>query len=149
MRSRKRPPRLYVVSEDTGQIYDAEVRARQRGGSTITAMYGPHWAAMPLQACRALASDRELAGSELRMLLFLMSKVRPGNHIDMRAVDVADEMGLARSFAARTLRKLRDRGILIERKSFGWQLNPNYVWRGDPTGLVGKRRDGALVLLDP
>jgi hypothetical protein len=143
----KKPPRLIVVSEDTGQVFDADVRARQRGGSTITAMYGPNWAALPLGACRALAEDKELAASEFRVLMFLMSKMRPGNHIDMRPIDVANEMGLQRSNAARTLRKLRDRGILVERKGFGWRVDPNYVWRGDPTGLVGKRRDGSLVLL--
>jgi hypothetical protein len=148
MRTRKPSPRLYVVSSDTGQVYDADVRPRQRGGSTITALYGPNWLAMPTGAAQALASDKELAAAELRMTLFLLSKMRPGNHVDMRPVDVANEMGLNRSNAARTLRKLRDKGIIIDRKPFGWRLDPNYVFRGDPTGLVGKRRDGSLVLIE-
>jgi hypothetical protein len=141
----KKPPRLHIIASDTGQVYDTTVIARRKGG-TITELYGPNWVAMPLGAYRAL-SNRNLTGEELRMLNFLISKMRPGNHIDMRPIDVANEMGLERSQTAKTLRKLRERGILIDRKNFGWRIDPNYVFRGDPTGLVGKRRDGSLVLL--
>lgn len=140
-------PHLVVVSTDTGQVFDADVRVGKRGGSTITDYYGPNWFAMPTGAARALAYDRELAAGDYRVLLFLMSKMRPGNHIDLRPVDVATELGMNRSNAARILRKLRDAGILIERRPFGWRFDPNYVFRGNPTGLVGKKRDGSLVLL--
>lgn len=144
---RKRPPRLAVVDTDSGQIYDAKVHQAKRGGSTITTLYGPHWAAVPLTAYRALAEDEELTRFDLRVLLFLLSKLEPGNHIRMRSVDVATEMETDRHNVARAIRKLRDRKILVDRRSFGWQVNPNYIWRGNPTGLVGKRRDGDLVLL--
>lgn len=80
-------------------------------------------------------------------MMLLLSKMRPGNHIDMRPVDVATELGLQRPNAARSIRKLKDAGILIDRKPFGWRFDPNYAFRGNPTGLVGKKRDGSLVLL--
>jgi hypothetical protein len=145
--ARKRAPRLVVVDTDSGQIFDANVRPQKRGGSTITAMYGPNWAATPLPAFRRLADDRELTGDMLRVMLFLLSKLEIGNHVRLRAVDVANEMGMDRHNTARILRVLRAKSMIVDRKPFGWQVSPNYGWRGDPTGLVGKKRDGSLVLL--
>lgn len=146
MRTRKPLPSLYVVASDTGQVYDTPVMARRKG-TGITELYGPNWAALPLGTWRNLATDKAVTFTELRMLLFLLSKMRPGNHIDMRPIDVANELGQIPTNAAATLRRLVARGILIQRKPFGWRIDPNYVWRGDPTGLVAKRRDGSLVLV--
>lgn len=144
-RSRQSRDKLRLVDTDSGELFDVQVA--QKRGWNLTSMWGPHWLGVPGRTFTVLASDRDLKPAELRVLLFLLGRVERGNHIRMRPIDVANEMEQDRHHVAAALRKLCERGILVPWRPFGWKLHPAYGFRGDPKGIVTRKRTGELVLV--
>jgi len=135
-----------LVDADSGELFELRAWPKLRR-RTISMLYGPNWTAVRCAAMVELARGRDLRGADYRVLLFLLSEMAPGNHIALRPIDVARAMGLRPSNVGRSLGRLKERGLLIDRVPFGWRLHPEFGWRGDPTGQVAKRKDGSLVLV--
>jgi hypothetical protein len=79
---------------------------------------------------RALALDPELDGVDLRVFLFLFSRLNFRRAVCVPQIEVAQALGRHQEHISRSIRKLREKGILIPgekvRRSTAWRLNPDY-----------------------
>lgn len=79
---------------------------------------------------RMLALDSELEGVDLRVFLYLSSKLDHRKPVLVPQTEIAELMGKKTAHISRAVRRLKDKGILIAGEKVGrsatWRLNPDY-----------------------
>lgn len=90
-------------------------------------------------AVLALATDKELAGRPLRVLLYLLARLDFENYIQVPQADISRALELHKSDVTRAVQLLEERGIIIRGpkvgRSYAWRLNPTYGWKGKVRNL--------------
>ncbi len=93
-----------------------------------------------------LARDGELTGKSLKVLLYLLARLDFENFIQVPQVEIADEMNLHKQAVSNCVSILEKKGILIRgpklARSSSFRLNPNFGYKGNPSGKVYRTRDG-------
>jgi hypothetical protein len=132
VRSQRRPKweshHLGTIDLDTGEVtpgVTVQVPVRYR--------VGDHMATLQ-EAARAVALDREITPTALRVLKYLESFLDYENAIRVVQSRVADELGFDRADVNRAFKVLLKKGVIerVEAPSLKsvYRLNPNYGWRG-------------------
>ena len=79
---------------------------------------------------RLMASDKDLDGVDFRVFLYLSSRLDFKEPTLVAQTEIADALDKKTTHVARSIRKLRDKGILIAGgkvgRSIEWRLNPDY-----------------------
>jgi len=120
---------LTVINTETGEI-EARVNLR-------TNHYGKSWAAAFPKNFDYLATN--LNGEQLRVLMFLMSKLDFGNYIRVTNKTIAKSIGMMGQNVTRAIRGLIDKNIIAVDEVFGvsriYRLNPAYMYKGKGSAI--------------
>jgi len=80
-----------------------------------------------------LAMDRELTHADFKVLSYLLGIMDFENFVMVSINEIAKQTGLSKPTVIKSLKKLRDKGIILIEK-YGrrncYKLNPECVWRG-------------------
>lgn len=91
------------------------------------------------------ATDPEMTGSSLKVLMYLFSKLDFENFIYYSQSDIAKAISMQRSNVSRAFRFLISKGIVLQSQKVGsikcYRLNPNYGWKGKVSNLDKHNRD--------
>lgn len=90
---------------------------------------------------RALAVDTELDGVDLRVFLYLFSRLDFENYMRVSQLEIAEVLERRKEHISRSMRKLTEKRIILEggkvNRSSTWRLNPEY---GQNAGKATGRR---------
>lgn len=96
-----------------------------------------------LKAAEALAIDRDLGAEALRVGLYLIGHAGYENWVHVRQTVVAEALGMKQPSVARALKRLVDRGVLVQGakmgRSYTYRLNSKIGWRGRVESLKKHR----------
>lgn len=124
------------VDTSTGEILDG---VAVWVGPKVRSPYGQRWYMQSQDAVLALATDKELAGRPLRVLLYLLARLDFENYIQVPQADISRALELHKSDVTRAVQLLEERGIIIRGpkvgRSYAWRLNPTYGWKGKARNL--------------
>lgn len=144
--------RVQQIDVETGEVLEGgtlvylPIRARIKEG----------WVMVFQEVLGRLAEDRELTMTQLRVLLFLVSRLDFENYIHISQADVARGLGLAPSHVSPAVSVLVKKGVLMRGPKVGrvytLKLSPNLGWKGRVKNLQEARREKLRLLpggLDP
>jgi len=79
-----------------------------------------------------VAKDQDLSFQEVRVLLFLISKVGMQNQIIIEQKTIATELQMHHTNVSKIMRRLREKGFIEKSMKRGpvYRLSPNVGWRG-------------------
>jgi predicted transcriptional regulator len=79
---------------------------------------------------KALAMDIRLDGVDLRVFLYLTSRLDFENFLQVPQAEIAEALGRRQEHIARAMAKLKEAGVLISGPKVGrsavWRINPDY-----------------------
>jgi hypothetical protein len=82
------------------------------------------------QIHRALATDTELDGVDLRVFLYLTSTLDFENFLQVPQFEIAEVLGRRKEHISRSMAKLKAKGVVIAGPKVGrsavWRLNPDF-----------------------
>ena len=115
---------LTVVNKETGEI-EARVNLQnrlERGG----------WFAFFQKSAVYLAQN--LNKEELRVLMYMISKLDYGNYIRVTNKNIHTNLGMKHSNVARAIRTLIDKNVIAVQEWYGisriYRMNPNFLHKG-------------------
>jgi hypothetical protein len=116
------------------------------GMNAIEECYDKRWFIMAQDALVALAKDNDLTGRSLRVLLYLLGRLDFENFIQVAQIEIADDLNLHKQAVSNCVSVLEKKGIIIRgpkrSRSSSFRLNPNFGYKGDPSGKVYRTKDG-------
>lgn len=138
--------KLLTVDEETGEVVPGRsyhIPPKIRVGDYVAVMQ---------DAALAVALDREITPTALRVLKFLESKLGYENALPVVQKDIAIVMSLHKQQVSQAFQLLLSKGIIerIECPALKpvYRLNPNYGWRGKHSKWnEEKGKAGPLTLL--
>jgi|GEM_PF-1004351 len=94
---------------------------------------GNRWIMTFQDSLEIIATDSDLTGQTLRVLMFLMSTLEFENYITIKQVAIADRLKIYKPDVSKAMRLLVDKGIILKVKegtATAYKLNPEYGWKG-------------------
>jgi predicted transcriptional regulator len=141
MRSRNLHRKIANVDQNTGEVLEGVIVYC----GVKCNPYGKGWVMNSQEALEMLASDKELTGETLRVLLFLLSRLDFENWIQIAQIEIAEKLDIRKSQISRSIKLLTNKGILLEGpkagRSFAYRLNPDYGWKGKVKNLNEYRQE--------
>ncbi len=133
--------RYYVIDEHENVVQNVVVVEKWKPPKPPRAK-SPHinfdkdWSVVFLEEMKAVAVEGDLTGSDYRVLHFLISELGFENECkNLNQAEVARQLRMLRQHVNRSIRRLTNRGILVEGPLVGrghlYSLNPHFGWRGD------------------
>jgi len=119
--------------------YNPKPRQKKRVG--FTDMYGfGKWGGSSDAGAVMIAKDKELRkGLTLAIYEYLKGTVGFNNYILTNATIISRELDINDAHVRRSLRLLKEKGVIIEGPSVGnarsLRLNPNYYYKGNPSDV--------------
>jgi predicted transcriptional regulator len=80
-----------------------------------------------------IATDKDMTGETLKVMLLLMGNLDFENYIHIKQVELAKTLEMQKTNISRSMRILVDKGIILkvkEGRTAGYKLNPQYGWKG-------------------
>lgn len=135
------------VDLETGEILrGVPIWLAGRKKTAFTRLYDNRWFILAQDALIQLATDDELTGKSLKVLLYLWAHLDFENFIHIPQVEIANKLKLHKQDVSKYVALLEKKGILIrgpkQARSFSFRLNPNFGYKGDPVGKVYRTRNG-------
>jgi predicted transcriptional regulator len=116
------------------------------GLNTIEECYGERWFIMAQDALVLLAKDKDLTLEPKNVLLYLLSQLDFENFMHVPQVEIAEALGMDKAKVSKSIKLLTEKGILIrgpkQSRSSSFRLNPNFGYKGNPSGKVYRTKDG-------
>jgi len=94
---------------------------------------GNRWIMTFQDSLKMIATDDDMTGQTLRVLVFLMSTLEFENYITIKQITIADELKIDKTNVSKAMRLLVDKGIILKVKegtTTAYKLNPEYGWKG-------------------
>jgi hypothetical protein len=137
--------RVISVDAETGEILEG-VPVWVGRKTAFTGLYGRQWFIMAQDAWLALAKDKELTLAPKNVLLYLLSQLDFENFIQVQQVDIAKALEMDKAKVSKAIKLLLEKGVLIRgpklARSSSFRLNPNFGYKGNPSGKVYRTADG-------
>ena len=92
---------------------------------------------------KLIATDKDMTGQTLKVMLLLMSGLEFENYIAIKQVAIARELGMHKVDVSKAMKLLVEKGIILKVKegsTTGYKLNPNYGWKGRVSNLEAEKR---------
>ncbi len=94
---------------------------------------GNRWMMTFQDSLEIIATDKDMTGETLKVMLLLMGNLEFENYIHIKQVELAKKLDMQKTHVSRAMRLLVNKGIILKVKSgttTGYKLNPNYGWKG-------------------
>ena len=142
------------VDLDTGEVLDGAVLGimfpKRRNGFSA-------WFAMNQeQDFLQILQDPSLQGRDYKVLFALLAFLQVDNWIYVSKADVGRKLGMDRSQVGRSVRKLKEIGILLEGPKVGrsvtYRLSPTFGWKGSAKShneaLEARMKERGFTVID-
>jgi DNA-binding MarR family transcriptional regulator len=135
------------VDLDSGEILEGvPVWFAGQKKTAFTKLYDKRWFIMAQDALVILAKDKDLTLEPKNVLLYLLSQLDFENFMHVPQVEIAETLGMDKSKVSKAIKLLTEKGILIrgpkQARSSSFRLNPNFGYKGNPSGKVYRTKDG-------
>ena len=104
---------------------------------------GNRWIMTFQDSLKLIATDKDMTGQTLKVMLLLMSCLEFENYIAIKQVAIARELGMHKVDVSKAMKLLVEKGIILKVKegsTTGYKLNPNYGWKGRVSNLEAEKR---------
>ena len=136
------------------QIEQVDLETGEIIGRMVWIPYRPklteRWFMAFQDAFEAIAKDPDMTGENLRVLMYLYSKLDFENFIQQGQTDIATALGMRKQHVSRAIRLLTSKQIVLEGPRLGrskcFRLNPDYGWKGKVKTLQEVRRERFRVI---
>ena len=94
---------------------------------------GKRWIMTFQDSLEIIATDKDMTGQTLKVMLLLMCSLEFENYITIKQVAIAKKLEMDKSVVSKAMRLLVDKGIILKIKdgtATGYKLNPHYGWKG-------------------
>ena len=106
--------------------------------------YAKGWVMNSQESLEIIAKDRDLTGEAHRVLWYLLSRLDFENWIQVTQREIAEELGLKKQNASRSISLLESKRIIIRGpkigRSYAFRLNPYFGWKGKIRNLDDYRQ---------
>jgi uncharacterized ubiquitin-like protein YukD len=127
--------KIASIDQDTGEILEGVVvycGVKQNPYST-------GWIMNSQEALKLLATDRDLKGETLRVLLLLLSCLDFENWIQITQKEIAETLEIKKQNVSKAVLLLEAKGIILRGPkighSYAFRLNPYFGWKGKVKNL--------------
>ena len=126
----KKHEEAQIVNTKTGKvkdgyfIYVAHPKAKIRN---------ERWFMTFQDSLEIIATDADLTGQTLKVMLLLMGNLEFENYITIKQVSIAEKLKIDKADVSKAMKLLVDKSIILKVKegtTTGYKLNPNYGWKG-------------------
>ena len=137
----KKLRRVESIDKDSGEILDGVI--------VYCALkkkpYAKGWIMNSQEALELLATDKDLKGETLRVLLYLLSRLDFENWIQVPQKEIVEKLDLDKSNVSKAVSLLESKEILLRGpkigKSYAFRLNPDFGWKGKVKNLNDYRKE--------
>lgn len=102
------------------------------------------------EAFEALATDKDLNGQTMKVLMFLMSRLSFENYIGLEQKTIGEKLEMHKTDVSLAVKRLVEKGILEKGPKLGrsstYKLNPYYGWKGRVKNLNDERKKRLKVI---
>lgn len=144
----KKKADLRLVDTSTGELLEGEFRYFEHQASQLKESFMFAFT----EGSRQLAMNKELTRNDLRVYHALVARLDFKNWILVSQADVAAMTGIAQPNVSKSMKKLRDQGIIEKGPKKGtsqsYRLNDVFAWRGKIHELR-KHQQAKLKLVKP
>lgn len=123
--------RVGSVDLDTGEILEGEVPVLR---PVKVKHFTQDYMIMFLQSFEKVAQDKDLRGVPTSVLLYIVSKAKMKNWVQLQQQEIADALGLKQPHVSRALKTLREKGLIEETTKLGkgksYRISMEFGWRG-------------------
>ena len=138
--NRKRLRKLTSVDQDTGEVLDGLIVYC----GVKRNPYAKGWVMNSQESLEIIAKDKDLTGEAHRVLWYLLSRLDFENWIQVTQREIADELGLKKQNASRSILLLESKRIILRGpkigRSYAFRLNPHFGWKGKVRNLDDYRQ---------
>ena len=138
--NRKRLRKLTSVDQDTGEVLDGLIVYC----GVKRNPYAKGWVMNSQESLEIIAKDKDLTGEAHRVLWYLLSRLDFENWIQVTQKEIADELGLKKQNASRSILLLESKRIILRGpkigRSYAFRLNPYFGWKGKVRNLDDYRQ---------
>jgi predicted transcriptional regulator len=126
----KKDEEAQIVNTKTGEVKDgyfvyiAYPKAKIRN---------KRWYMTFQDSLEVIATDKDITGETLRVLMILMSSLEFDNYITIKQIAIAEKLKMQKTHVSRSIKLLVDKSIILKVKegtTTGYKLNPTYGWKG-------------------
>ncbi|MDD5503100.1 MAG: winged helix-turn-helix domain-containing protein [Candidatus Thermoplasmatota archaeon] len=133
--------KVQTVNQKTGEKKDGYFVYIAYPKPKIT---GNRWIMTFQDSLEIIATDKDMTGQTLKVMLLLMGNLEFENYITIRQVAIAKKLEMDKSVVSKAMRLLVDKGIILKVKegtTTGYKLNPHYGWKGKVSNMeIEKKR---------
>jgi hypothetical protein len=94
---------------------------------------GNRWVMTFQDSLEIIATDEDMTGQTLKVMLLLMSNLEFENYITIKQVTIAEKLKMYKPDVSKAMKLLVAKGIILKVKegtTTGYKLNPHYGWKG-------------------
>ena len=126
----KKDEKAQIVNAKTGEIKDgyfvyvAHPKAKLRN---------TRWMMTFQDSLEIIATDEDITGQTLKVLMVLMSNLEFENYITIKQTVIAEKLKMQKTHVSRAMKLLVNKEIILKVKqgtTTGYKLNPTYGWKG-------------------
>jgi predicted transcriptional regulator len=126
----KKHEEAQIVNTKTGKvkdgyfIYVAHPKAKIRN---------TRWMMTFQDSLEIIATDEDLTGQTLKVMLLLMGNLEFENYITIKQVAIAEKLKIDKADVSKAMKLLVNKNIILKVKegtTTGYKLNPTYGWKG-------------------
>jgi predicted transcriptional regulator len=104
---------------------------------------GNRWMMTFQDSLAKIATDDDMTGQTLKVMLLLMANLEFENYITIKQVAIAKELKMHKPDVSKAMRLLVDKGIILKVKegtTAGYKLNPHYGWKGKVSNMQAETK---------
>ena len=126
----KKNEEAQIVNTKTGEVkegyfvYIAYPKAKIRN---------TRWMMTFQDSLEIIATDEDMTGQTLKVMLLLMGNLEFENYITIKQVSIAEKLKIDKADVSKAMKLLVDKSIILKVKegtTTGYKLNPTYGWKG-------------------
>jgi predicted transcriptional regulator len=127
--------KVQTVNRKTGEVKEGYFVYIAYPKPKIT---GNRWIMTFQDSLELIATDKDMTGQTLKVMLLLMGNLEFENYITIRQVAIAKKLGMDKADVSKAMKLLVDKGIILKVKegtTTGYKLNPHYGWKGKASNM--------------
>lgn len=127
--------KVQTVNRKTGEVKDGYFVYVAYPRPKIT---GNRWIMTFQDSLKLIATDKDMTGQTLKVMLLLMGNLGFENYITIRQVAIAKELDMHKVDVSKAMKVLVDKGIILKVKegtTTAYKLNPHYGWKGKVSNM--------------